>query len=98
MKNHTNNQDARREAQGSSVQSVHMKIEIPPEILAKNHRKAYALAYRAGYEGKHVKFIAPIVRNSIVRGYLDGEAAYWKEQDAEAEQMIEEEKYATAAA
>ena len=75
MKNHANNQQARREAQGSSVQSAQMKIRIPKAILSKNHRRAYAMAYKAGYQGKHVKYVAPIVRNSIVRGYLDGEAA-----------------------
>jgi len=73
MKNHTNNQQARREAQGSSVQSV--RVNIPKAILAKNHRRAYAMAFKAGYNGKHVKFVSPIVRNSIVRGFLEGEAA-----------------------
>ena len=73
MKNQTNNRNARREAQGSSVQSV--RVNIPKAILAKNHRRAYAMAYKAGYNGTHVKYVSPIVRNSIVRGYLDGEAA-----------------------
>ena len=73
MKNHANNRNARREAQGSSVQSV--QVKIPKAIHAKNHRRAYAMAYKAGYQGKHVKFVSPIVRNSIVRGYLEGEAA-----------------------
>ncbi len=75
MKNHANNRKAQREAQGSSVQSVQMKISIPKAILAKNHRRAYAMAFKAGYKGRHVKYVSPIVRNSIVRGYLDGEAA-----------------------
>lgn len=78
MKNTTNNRKAQREAQGSSVQSV--RVKIPKAILAKNHRRAYAMAYKAGYTGTHVKYISPIVRNSIVRGYLDGEAARARQQ------------------
>lgn len=48
-------------------------VEIPAEIISENHRKAYAMAYVAGFNGRKLKFIAPIVRNSIVRGYLTGE-------------------------
>jgi hypothetical protein len=73
MNKQTNNQNATREAQGSSGQSFPMKVRVPREILSKNHRRAYAMAYRAGYTGGHVKYIAPVVRNSIVRGFLDGE-------------------------
>jgi hypothetical protein len=80
MNKTTNNQNAKREAQGSSVQAVHMKIRIPKAILAPNHRKAYAMAYKAGYEGKHLRFVSPIVRNSIVRGYLDGEEQKAREE------------------
>jgi len=48
-------------------------VEIPAEIISDNHRKAYAMAYVAGFNGRTLKFVAPVVRNSIVRGYLTGE-------------------------
>lgn len=48
-------------------------VEIPAEIISENHRKAYAMAYVAGFNGRTLKFVAPVVRNSIVRGYLTGE-------------------------
>jgi hypothetical protein len=48
-------------------------VEIPAEIVAPNHRKAYAMAYVAGFTGRKLAFVAPVVRNSIVRGYLTGE-------------------------
>ena len=48
-------------------------VEIPAEILSENHRKAYAMAYVAGFTGRKLAFVAPVVRNSIVRGYLTGE-------------------------
>jgi len=73
MSTNTNNQAAGREAQESSGQSSEMKVQIPPEIVAENHRRAYAMAFIAGYNGRKLKFVAPIVRNSIVRGYLTGE-------------------------
>lgn len=49
------------------------KFEIPAEIISENHRRAYALAYVAGWHGRKMKFVSPLVRNSIVRGYLTGE-------------------------
>ena len=48
-------------------------VEIPAEILSENHRKAYAMAYVAGFNNRKLAFVAPVVRNSIVRGYLTGE-------------------------
>jgi len=48
-------------------------FDIPAEIISENHRKAYAMAFVAGWHGRKLAFIAPIVRNSIVRGYLTGE-------------------------
>ncbi len=80
MKNSANNQVSEREAQGSSVQTAQIKVSIPKEILATNHRRAYAMAYKAGYQNKKLRFVSTIVRNSIVRGYLDGEEAREREQ------------------
>ena len=48
-------------------------VEIPAEIISENHRKAYAMAYVAGFNNRKLAFVAPVVRNSIVRGYLTGE-------------------------
>lgn len=50
-----------------------MKVQVPNEIQATNHKRAYALGFDAGFNGKQVRFIHPTVRNSIVRGFLDGE-------------------------
>lgn len=97
MKNHTNNQVSEREAQGSSVQTAHMKLEIPADILAPNHRKAYAMAYRAAYRKQPLRFVSPIVRFSIERGWNDGERAHWEEADDEAAEILAEET-ATACA
>lgn len=73
---------AKQEAPASSVQSLEMgkmerapRFQIPREIIASNHRHAYAAAYVAGFRGQHLAFVAPVVRNSIVRGYLTGERA-----------------------
>ena len=51
------------------------KFEIPAEIIAVNHRKAYAMAWKAGFRGTKLAFVSPFVRNSIVRGFLTGETA-----------------------
>ena len=48
-------------------------VEIPAEIISENHRKAYAMAYTAGFNNRKLAFVAPVVRNSIVRGYMTGE-------------------------
>lgn len=57
----------------NSPKSPDYKWAIPPEIQAKNHRRAYALGFKAGWEGRKLSFVSPIVRNSIVRGYLTAE-------------------------
>ena len=93
MKNSANNQVSEREAQGSSVQTAHMKIEIPSDIQSPNHRRAYAMAYRAAYQRKHLHFVSDIVRFSIERGWQDGERAYWKDVERETQEMLAEEAY-----
>lgn len=47
-------------------------VSIPKEIRADNHRRAYAAAYRRAAAGVALDFIPAILRNSLVRGYLDG--------------------------
>lgn len=51
------------------------KFEIPANILAENHRKAYAAAFVAAFTGKKLAFVAPVVRHSICRGWFAGEQA-----------------------
>jgi hypothetical protein len=34
-------------------------VEIPAEIISENHRKAYAMAYVAGFTGRKLAFVAP---------------------------------------
>lgn len=76
MKNITQNQNARREAQESSVQSFPMKeVNIPSNIIAPNHRRAYAAAFVAAFTGRKLAFVAPVVRHSICRGWFAGEEA-----------------------
>ena len=96
MKHQANHPAAEREAQGSSVQSVQMKVRIPKDIQAPNHRRAYAMAYRAGYRKQPLRFVSGIVRFSIARGWTDGERAYWADVDAEIEEMLAEETAARA--
>ena len=57
----------------TTTETKNPKFEIPAEIISENHRKAYAMAFVAGWHGRKLAFVAPIVRNSIVRGYLTGE-------------------------
>ena len=97
MNHYTHNQIAEREAQDSSVQSVQMKIEIPSDIQSPNHRKAYAMAYRAAYRKQPLRFVSPIVRFSIERGWNDGERAYWADADREAAEILAEETTAACA-
>lgn len=49
------------------------RVDIPREIIAPNHRRAYALAYVAGFNGDKLKFVSPLVKNSLYRGFLTGE-------------------------
>ena len=74
-----------------------MKIEIPKDILAPNHRKAYAMAYRAAYRKEPLRFVSNIVRFSIERGWNDGERAYWADADREAAEILAEETTAACA-
>ena len=98
MSNTSTNQVTEREAPASSVQSnqVKGKVKIPREIIAQNHRKAYALGYAKGYQGKTLRFIAPIVRNSLVRGWLEGERDRAALLDLETIEGIEDARARTA--
>ena len=57
----------------AKVGKEEIAVTIPREIIAPNHRRAYAMAYVAGFTGRKLKFVSPIVRNSIARGFLTGE-------------------------
>ena len=50
-------------------------VLVPRAIQAPNHRRAYAAAWRRGFEGKLLDIIPPLLRNSLVRGFLDGRKA-----------------------
>ena len=97
MRNATNSNAGNEKAASNLQPNTAMKIEIPKDILAPNHRKAYAMAYRAAYRKKHIRFVAADVRFSIARGWNDGERDYWEDADREAEEMLAEEA-ATACA
>jgi|GEM_PF-2746723 len=91
MKKNTQNQVAGREAQGSSVQSVQLKIEIPEDIKAPKFARAYAVGFRAAYEKRWLSFVAPAYRWAIARGWADGDRARMEEADREAAEMLAEE-------
>ena len=84
------------ESSTTGMEGSPVKVKIPAEIIATNHRRAYAMAYVAGFTGRKLEFVAPIVRNSIVRGYLTGERdAAQLAADREAQEYREhrEEEY-----
>ncbi len=77
-----------------------MPVHVPREIIAENHRKAYAHGYRAGFHGRFLRYMAPTVKNSLVRGFLTGqEDRYSIEQaeELEAESQWRAEQEADAA-
>ena len=91
MTHPSNNTYGQRESCSESSAIHGMKIEIPSDIQSPNHRKAYAMAYRAAYRKEPLRFVSPVVRFSIERGWSDGERAYWQEADREAAAMLAEE-------
>ena len=72
-------------------------VAVPAEIIAENHRRAYAMAYCAAFNGRKLAFVHPTVRNSIARGWFDGEAAK-KELDAFLDTLAKEHAEEEAAA
>lgn len=97
MTHPSNNNYGQRESCSESSAIHGMKIEIPPDILAPNHRRAYAMAYRAAYRKRPLRFVSPIVRFSIERGWNDGEQAYWEDADRDAAETLAEEAAAAHA-
>ena len=91
MTHPSNNNSTQRESCSESSAIHGMRIEIPQSITQPNQRRAYAMAFRAAYHKKHIRFVAANVRFSIERGWKDGEFAYWADADREAAQMLAEE-------
>ncbi len=56
-------------------QNTTRAVTVPRNIQAANHRRAYAAAWRRGYTGKLLDCIPPMLRNSLVRGFMDGRKA-----------------------
>ncbi len=51
------------------------RVTVPAAIIAENHRKAFRAAFEAAFTGTKLRFVSPIVRNSICRGWFQGEEA-----------------------